>query len=61
MEKRAWPRLVICRILDMRMTSSDGWDILIAKFSQKFKLKLQLLAEMVIISINATTHTPGQV
>ena len=38
------------------MTSSDGWNIITAKLSQKSKLKLQLLAEMVIISTNPTTY-----
>ena len=32
------------------------FDLLIAKLSRKSKLKLQLLAEMVIISFNPTTH-----
>ena len=38
------------------MTSSDGWNIITAKLSQKSILKLQLLAEMVIISTNPTTY-----
>ena len=38
------------------MTSSDGWNIITAKLSQKSKLKLQLLAEMAIISTNPTTY-----
>ena len=58
MEERAWPRLQICQLLVLRITSSDGWNIITAKLSQKSKLKLQLLAEMVIISTNPTTYPP---
>ena len=52
MEQRVGPRLLICRLLYLRLTSSDGWNIIIAKLSKNPKLKLQLLAEMVMISIN---------
>ena len=65
MEQRVGPRLLICRLLYLCLTSSDGWNIIIAKLSKNPKLKLQLLAEMVMISINPTTqpptHPPGQV
>ena len=60
MEQRVGPRLLICRLLDLRMTSSDEWNIITAKLSQKSKLKLQILAETVIISTNPTTYPPGQ-
>ena len=56
MEQRVGPRLLICRLLYLRLTSSDGWNIITAKLSQKSKLKLQLLAEMVTISTNPTTY-----
>ena len=48
----------ICRLLYLRLTSSDGWNIIIAKLSKNPKPKLQLLAEMVMISINPTTQPP---
>ena len=58
---RKIPKSILFWLPTKDLSLRDINSLIFAKLSQKSKLKLQLLSEMVTTSINPTTHPPGQV